>query len=182
MRSQFSCDVPSFREYADAIAPGFAEAYPSGGPELIIEPGISVTADVMRFVARVVEIKSVRSRRLAVVTGSVYNVKPTKSGVNLPMTVVAGADEGSGDMTTAPLDIVGYTCMEDDCLFAGWDGRLSIGDHVVFDNVGAYTIVLKPPFIFPCPPILALEPGSSDYRVVKRAETSSDVFATYSIE
>jgi hypothetical protein len=53
-------------------------------------------------------------------------------------------------------DIVGSSCMESDCLYRGYQGELKPGDYVVFDNVGAYTNVLRPPFINPAPPILSI--------------------------
>ena len=52
-------------------------------------------------------------------------------------------------------------------------------DYVVFENVGAYTLVLKPPFIRPCPAVLAWDPESKAFEVIKRQEELSDVFTTY---
>ena len=54
------------------------------------------------------------------------------------------------------------------------------GDFVVFENVGAYTVVMKPPFIQPAPAILVHD-GSSSFGVAKRAERWEDLFATYSL-
>ena len=55
----------------------------------------------------------------------------------------------------------------------------SAGDFVVFENVGAYTVVMKPPFIRPSPAILAWE-GDHSFAVAKRAERLDDIFAAYS--
>jgi diaminopimelate decarboxylase len=51
----------------------------------------------------------------------------------------------------------------------------------VFDNVGAYTIVLKPPFIRPNVPVLSFESRKGTFEVIKRKEELEDVFATFSI-
>jgi len=70
--------------------------------------------------------------------------------------------------------------MEDDCLYRNYSGPLAVNDYIVFHNVGAYTIVLKPPFIVPAPPILAESaavPGK--FETVRRQESFDDVFATY---
>ena len=50
-------------------------------------------------------------------------------------------------------------------------------DLVVFDNVGSYSVVLKPPFILPNFPILEL--NKDEVKVVKRGETFDDLFHTY---
>jgi diaminopimelate decarboxylase len=52
-----------------------------------------------------------------------------------------------------------------------------VGDLVVFENVGSYSVVLKPPFILPNFPIVELRGGQT--RVVKRKETFDDLFCTY---
>ena len=75
------------------------------------------------------------------------------------------------------LDFGGYTCIEGDYLYRGYNGPLSIGDLVVFENVGSYSVVLKPPFILPNFPVVELCKG--DVKVVKRKETFDDLFQTY---
>ena len=94
LRSQFPCPVPSYQEYAVAIASEVAAAFPNAdGPELILEPGAALTTDVMYFVAKVVARKRVRTREIALVAGSVHNVKPTLHGKQLPMRVVRASAE-----------------------------------------------------------------------------------------
>jgi diaminopimelate decarboxylase len=77
------------------------------------------------------------------------------------------------------MDLVGYTCMEGDCLYHGYAGYLAPGDFVVFDNVGAYTSVLRPPFINPAPPMIACQHDSGGFELVRRRETAKDLFSTY---
>lgn len=180
LKKQFPFPVPVYTEYADAVAPHFAEAFPGGtGPELILEPGISVTADIMKFAARVIDIKQIGNQLSALVSGSIYNIKPTKSLRNLPMTLHRKPG-GTGDLPTGrPMNIVGYTCMEDDILFHDCEESIDPGDFAVFDNVGAYTVVLKPPFIMPCPPILGCGSDPESVETVKQQENMTDVFRTY---
>ncbi len=181
--AQFGGAIPTFEEYGEAVARPFAEAFPDGGgPRLILEPGLALAADALRFVARVLDVKTVAGRRTALVSGSVYNVMPTKSRRNPPLTRIAAGDAGSpaaGSPAAGPLDLVGYTCMEDDVLYRGYEGEIAAGDFVVFDNAGAYTLVLKPPFIEPAPPVLAIEGG--ELWPVRRAETFDDLFATFEL-
>ena len=178
LRKQFGYPVPTFEEYAQAIAPQFAAAFPRDtGPELILEPGIAITADIMKFVAKVIDIKTVRSRTVALVSGSVFNIKPTLNDKNLPIQVLSNNNQS--ESANGTIDIVGYTCMENDRLYKGYTGPLDVGDYIVFDNVGAYTIVLKPPFIMPCPAMIAYDSALEEFEIVKQQESSSDVFSTF---
>ena len=179
LRSQYAFPVPSYEGYADAIASEVAAAYPDAdGPELILEPGTALTADAVRFVAKVINLKRVGSRALAFVAGSIHNIKPTLHQKQLPLTVVP-ASEDRDEQAEMPVDIVGYTCMEHDCLYRGCKEAMRPGDYVVFENVGAYTIVMQPPFIRPAPAILACE-GDHSFTVTRRAEQPDDLLTTYS--
>ncbi len=178
LQKLFEVEAPGYGEYAAAVAPLLAKAYPAGnGPELIVEPGSALVADAMLFVARIVEIKTIASRRLAVAAGSIHNIKPTLHNKNMPVRIFSACQPS--EQRTAPVDIVGYTCMEHDCLHHGCDQEISIGDYAVFENVGAYTIVMKPPFIQPSPAIVATKPGSPGFELVKHREEMSDLFSTY---
>jgi diaminopimelate decarboxylase len=181
LREQFPFHVPSFKEYAKAIASQIADKFSNTpGPELILEPGIAITADVMQFVTKVIDIKQVRDRKHALVSGSIYNVKPTKSRRNLPIQIFTNRTIGNNQKKSGSiLDIVGYTCMEDDCLYESYRGLLDAGDYVVFNNVGSYTLVLKPPFILPCPVVLAYDSNTNEFNVIKRQEELHDIFSTY---
>ena len=177
LRAQYTWILPSYEDYAQAIATQFAEQFPGDtGPELILEPGIGLLGDVMQFVTKIIDIKVVRSRTMALSTGSIYTIKPTLNEKNLPIHVYSRAEEQ--DSMTGPLDIMGYTCMEHDCLYKGYESVLAVGDYVVFDNVGAYTNVLRPPFIRYGPAIVARDSHGS-CELVKRAEQLDDVFSTY---
>jgi len=70
--------------------------------------------------------------------------------------------------------------MEDDYLYKNYYGWLYKGDFLVFDNVGSYSIVYKPPFILPNVPIIVL--NGLDYIIVKEAETFNYIFQTYKFE
>ena len=182
LRKQFDCHIPSYQEYAEAIAFQFVNRFShNSSPELILEPGVAVVADVMKFVSKVVGVKTVRSRRLALVTGSIQNVKPTLNGKNLPTKFYKNDKTCDREKLAGPVDLVGYTCMEHDCLYQEYPGEIAVDDYVVFDNVGAYTIVFKPPFIRSSPPIISYNSCSNQYELIKRRETFQDLFSTYVI-
>lgn len=173
LAEQFSAPIPTYEEYAEAAARPFSDAFGDDGPELFIEPGVSVTADTMSFVARVVDVRRVGPRRIAVVAGSVHNIKPTLNTLDLPARAVV--DPTAGDRTPGPHEVVGYTCMEHDLLHSGLDASLGEGDFVVFSNVGAYTVVMKPPFIRGAPAVL----DARDFSILRRADTTEDLFGAF---
>lgn len=173
-------DVPSYEDYAMTVAPIIAAAFPGGTTELVLEPGVGVVADAMKFVCRVCALKRVGGRNVAVTAGSIQNIKATPNAFRLPIRVVS--DPGhSGEAVTGPVEITGYTCMEKDVLYDDYAGELRIGDFVILGNVGAYANVLKPPFIRPSPAMLAWSSSSKKFSVARRAERADDLLATYVI-
>jgi diaminopimelate decarboxylase len=180
LKKQFDCHIPTYSEYAGVIAHQLKSKFPDDNcPQLIIEPGVAIVADVLIFVAKIVGLKTVRSRQIALAVGSIHNVKPTGSDKQLSMRVYKNDCQDNNRTSDAPVDIVGYTCMEHDCLYQNYPEPVSIGDYLVVDNVGAYTIVFKPPFIRANPPIISYDSASDEYLLVRRSETSEDIFSTY---
>lgn len=153
LAAQMAFSVPTFREYAAVIAGTMARHYGDEGPELILEPGMALLANTVYFVTPVARVKPTRRGLVAVVDGSIFNVKPLRSSVNMPIEVV----RGSGHGRHGTWDFVGHTCMEIDLLHKGHVGEVAEGDLVVMPNVGAYTTVLNAPFIRPLPPIVGLD-------------------------
>lgn len=170
-------DTPSYDDYAGTICEVLNADHwvASRKPHLVIEPGMAVTADTLSFVTRVFEVKRCGDRHLAVVDGSIFNVKPTLHRHNHPFTIVGKEDAANPG---GRYSIVGATCMEKDCLLQEVDCvELRRGDFVRIDNVGAYTVVLTPPFIHPAPPVLVRAPQG--YVAIRRRQNFDDVFGSY---
>jgi diaminopimelate decarboxylase len=173
LSATFDYHVPTFEEYGQVIGSIFAANFPVDGPSLVLEPGKPIVADAMSFATRIVSVKWIGQRAWVQVAGSVYDVKPTKSARNLPI-------RHHGQASSAVHGhVVGFTCMEDDVLHRDYEGPAAPGDFLVFENVGAYTNVLRPPFILPAVPILALE--GDQVRIVRRADSLDDVVRAYVI-
>jgi diaminopimelate decarboxylase len=178
LAAQFGVPIPSCADYGRAIGDVLRGAYPrEPRPTLLVEPGMALVADAMSLAAKVVATRSTGSRRLALLATSVYSARPTGSTRTMPFSVVRrpGAGTPGG---TPPTDLVGYTCMEHDCLVRGTTKPIDVGDFVVFEQTGAYTNVLRPSFIEPGPPVVARE-ANGGVAVVKRRERMTDVFASY---
>ena len=179
LKKQFSDPIPSFNDYANAVAKDFYEFAHKYDVEdslkLLIEPGSALVGDAMQFVSKVVNIKNVRGKSIATLAGSIFNINPTLNKKNPPIEVIHNDKERTNQYTD--LDFGGYTCIESDYLFKGYTGNLSINDYVVFGNVGSYSVVLKPPFILPNFGIVKFKDG--DFIEIKRPEQFIDIFNTY---
>lgn len=175
---QLSYTPPTFSDYATVVAGGMKSLFEQRDqkPTLIIEPGSALAANAVKYVTRVLNIKAARDKHIASLTGSTYQINPSVKGIRRPITVYHGADE-SEPKIYENLDMAGYTCIESDYLYKDYSGALTVGDFVVFDNVGSYSVVMKPPFILPDIPVLEL--SEDEEEVVKRGQTPEDVFAYY---
>lgn len=174
LRKQLGIGNIGYEDYASRAAKLFADFFEddSTAPYLFIEPGSAIAGDCLRFVSRISTIKTVRGKTIATVNGSQKNI--SMSGINPPMKVIAGGGE---QMDVFDTDIVGFTCIEGDVLQKSYSGKLGIGDYVVIDNCGSYSLVMKPPFILPNFPVLDV--NGNKIEVIKRAETFDDLFHTF---
>lgn len=177
LKVQFDSYIPNYEEYAAAAA-GIINNNFTGDkkPMLLIEPGSALVGDTMKFAAKVVSIKTVRGKAIATLLGSIYNINPTLNKKNPPITVFR---VGENVTEFSDLDFGGFTCIESDYLYRGYSGKLSVGDYVVFDNVGSYSVVLKPPFILPNFAVIAYDDETGNLELVKHRETFEDLFHTY---
>ncbi|MBP2241857.1 diaminopimelate decarboxylase [Cytobacillus eiseniae] len=172
--ASFQINAPTFDDYAEAVCEVMNREFMDfeRKPALILEPGVAMVANAIIFIAKVIETKSVADQSFILVDGSVHNIKPTMHKNNLPMQII----RRNNDLKAKKMfNIVGYTCMEKDYLAHGINDALpNKGDYIIFENVGAYTIVFNPPFIKVRPPILAAE--NNDIFVVRRKEEFKQFF------
>lgn len=140
---------PDYHDYAETVAGGLGRYFKESRmePTLIIEPGSALVADVMQLVTTVVAIKETRGKKYVALSGSSYDINPSVKSIRRPITVLHAKKGQQQEVVDA--DMVGYTCIENDCLYRGFNGGIAIGDRIVFGNVGSYSITMKPPFIMP---------------------------------
>ncbi len=174
--SRLGTSATQFGDYAAVVARRMREEFGTtdGSPRLIIEPGTALVADAMSFVTTVIDIRQIRERRVAVVDGSLFNISPYAKQRSLPMRVLT---EGRADAGPA-CDIAGFTCIESDVLTFDAEVDIRVGDLLMYENVGSYSVVMKPPFILPSPPVLKVSAGM-EVRVARRRETVADLLTTY---
>jgi diaminopimelate decarboxylase len=183
LKAQFASRIPTYEDYADIAASQFTECFkslkPDEKPKLIIEPGTALAGDVMKFVTKLINIKDIRGKKIATLSGSIFNINPTLNKKNLPISVFHEHNNSNKQDMYIDLDFGGYTCIESDYLFRGYSGKLAIGDYIVFDNVGSYSIVLKPPFILPNFAVVEYDEETKSVEVIKHRESFEDVFKTF---
>jgi len=177
LKDQFGEYIPSYVDYAKAVLTPFAEFYKDtqNKPIILTEPGTTVVARYIDFIATVKNIKTIRDRRMAVLNGSFENLGEICGLKRLPVINLSAINNV---MAKEKTDLVGYTCLEQDLMLKGYNYKLKVGDNLVFQNVGAYSIVSKPQFIHPnCPMYVINKDG--EIREIMRAETFEDVFAKF---
>jgi diaminopimelate decarboxylase len=162
-----------FGNYLDKVGGNYS-------PILIIEPGTALVADAMKYVCQVNSIKQVCGRTIASLTGSSYNINPNPNRKNVPIEVFPSPDAQSRRELKGAF-LAGYTCIEGDYLYKEFCGSLAVGDFIVFDDVGSYSIVMKPPFILPNVAIVEPLQDGFSYDVVKHGESFDDIFRTYKL-
>ena len=172
LKAQFTSQIPTYDDYAKAVATVFKDRFGNNGPELIIEPGSALVGDCMKLVGTIKTIKNVRGKWYASLLASQKNISMTN--VNPPIEVV---HTGKDIKQYGNLDMVGFTCIEGDVLYKNYSGELGLEDTVIFGNCGSYSLVMKPPFILPNFPVLDISEGKVE--VIKRKETFDDLFHTF---
>ena len=177
LKDQFTIDVPTYEEYAKAVAGTMAKHYADSElkPLLVTEPGTTVVSRYMSLVTTITSLKEIAGRNIAVCDCDIHEAGETAMMMKVPYTHYKSGD---GNASKTPIDITGFTCLEQDTLFKEFPEALKVGDVVEFRNVGGYSVVYKPPFIQPCCAMVAIKEDGS-VEEIKRKETYEDIFQTY---
>lgn len=157
LKEQFTIEVPTYEEYARVVAGTMAKHYGAceSKPILFTEPGTTVVSRYLSLFTSVIGLKVIARKHYAVVDSDYHHVGETGHMMRCPYTVIEGND--AGEVLAAPVDVVGYTCLEQDILMREMPESLSVGDVIQFRNVGGYSIVYKPPFIQPNCPVMGID-------------------------
>ena len=180
IRNLFPFYIPTFDEYGQIIGKVLRESFPDESVTLFLEPGASVVANTMCFICKVASIKNIHTKPVVTITGGIHNVRPTSlGGGSIPFRIKKNSMLNNHLKDAL---IGGYTCMETDTINKSFNGDLSVGDILIFDNMGAYNIVFKPPFIKEAPPIIMFQSGSENnasIEVIRERESLESLFSSY---
>ena len=172
-------ETPSFDDYAKAVCKVLKNNkwVRRQKPYLMLEPGIAMAANALSFITKAISIKDIRGRVFVTVDGSAYNIKPTFHKNNNPYRII----KKKVSAKRCTFSVVGSTCMEKDYLLTEITDVLpDVGDFIKIDNVGAYTVVLTPPFINGAPAIVVKV--RDGYKAIRRRQTLEDIFGNYSFD
>ena len=120
-------------------------------------------------------VKTIKENNYALVDADYHNTGETSRMMKVPFTHYAcGVGEQSGENP----DIMGFTCLEQDCIYKKFPNRVRVGDILEFRNIGGYSVVYKPPFIQPCCAMIAINQDGV-VELIKEKETIDHIFSTY---
>lgn len=177
LKDQFTIDVPSYEKYAEVVAGTMAKHYANSEtkPLLVTEPGTTVVSRYMSLITTIMGLKEIAGRNIAVCDCDIHEAGETAMMMKVPYALYA---VGEGESSKTPIDITGFTCLEQDTLFKDFPEPVRVGDVIEFRNVGGYSVVYKPPFIQPCCAMVAIKEDGS-VAEIKRKETFEDIFKTF---
>ena len=137
LAKQFPAPIPTFDEYAEAVAGTFARHYENRNdrPQLVVEPGTTIVANTTDYITKVIAVKTIRERKIAIVDGSVQQLGELGKKKALPLTLLHGSE---GKRVIDHAEITGYTCLEDDILYRDCPEAIGVGDTVILGNAGTY--------------------------------------------
>lgn len=110
--------------------------------KLIIEPGSAAVGSCVDLYTSVIDVKDTGSGRIVTTDGSRIHIDPLwlKKGYLHRL-------ETTGDQASRQV-ICGYTCMDHDRLMVlENEPELSVGDRIIYEKVGNYTMTFGGPFI-----------------------------------
>lgn len=159
---------PTFEDYAAAIEDGIGEFK---NLRIIVEPGNALVASCFSFLTEVIDLKRVDEKTVFVTTdGSRNDVDPFFHKTDYLKKIY----RKDNDRDVIPTQIItGCSCLEYDRLFTLRNEKeLKVGDRILYNNVGAYTLTLSPLFIRYFPAVYAIE-KSGKFKLVRKPWNAS---------
>lgn len=182
IQKQLSFDIPSFDEYANNSVKYLVDYFNSKPdlsftPEILIEPGTALASKALDFAVQVVSVKNINNEFYINTSGSKYNMNPSPNRINSPTEVYNSNSDNAVHVKKAKLS--GYTCIESDIIHDDFSGNIAKGDTIIFKEVGAYSVVMKPPFILPDVAIIQFNKNTNCYDLIRCKQTFNDVFHNF---
>lgn len=175
---QFGNDLPKYNEYAKTIGSVINNYYKDwcfeDKPIFFTEPGTTLINHYIDFVGSVSSIKCIKNNDFVVLDCSKHNLGEISFLKKLPINII---HNNPNQEVIKDGIFVGYTCLEHDKMYSGYNGTIGLGDYVIFGNIGGYSNVNKPPFISPNCAMISVE--GENFELIKRKETFDDVLGTY---
>ena len=147
-------DKPNYRDYFTEICKVLGTYFDKEKTTLIAEPGVSLISRATTFETEVLDIKDIRGRKFIVTNGSRVNLNPLVTRHVYPHHIEYISDTHVRNKEISQW-VCGATCMEYDRLFEITDDTaLAVGDKIIYDTAGGYTMCLNPLFIHYFPAVI----------------------------
>lgn len=183
LEKQLPFDIPSFSQYAENSIKYLSNWLKTqnllciNSPEILIEPGTALASKAIDFIVEIVSVKNINNTIYINTTGSKYNINPSPNRIDSPLELLHYNTTKTMSVSNAKL--CGYTCIESDIIHNNFNGEISIGDLIIFKEVGSYSVVMKPPFILPDVPIIEFDKKKNKYRNIRSKQTFTDIFNNF---
>ncbi len=161
-------DKPDYRDYFKEICKVLGTHFDREKTTLIAEPGVSLISRATTFETRVLDVKDIRGRKFIVTDGSRVNLNPLVTRHVYPHHIEYCTDSSIRACEKSQW-VCGATCMEYDRLFEIADGAaLAVGDKIIYDTAGGYTMCLNPLFIHYFPAVV-IEKADGSFFTARKA-------------
>lgn len=182
IQKQLPFEIPDFDEYANNSVKYLVDYFNSKPDlsvkiEILIEPGTALASKALDFAVQVVSIKNINDKLYVNISGSKYNMNPSPKRINSPVEVYNSNIKNTIRVKKAKLS--GYTCIESDIIHDDFSGDIAEGDTIIFKEVGAYSVVMKPPFILPDVSIIQFNKITNCYDLIREKQTFNDIFHNF---
>lgn len=137
---------PEYGDYINAIH-SVLDKFNMADIKILVEPGTALIDNAAQFVVEAIDTKKVDDETIFVTTnGSRFDIDPFfRKKLYICRTI---PNDDSIRQLIACQTICGCTCIEEDRITKLENqAEIKVGDHIIFNHVGAYTMTLTPLFI-----------------------------------
>ncbi len=134
---------PTASDYVKAVKEVLQAVVDCTKVRLIVEPGSALIGSPVSLVTSVLDVKDTKKARIVTTDGSRLHVDPLwkKSGYSYKLV-------SQGEIFPERQIICGYTCMDHDRLMVLQKVQeLAVGDTIIYEKIGAYSMTFGGPFI-----------------------------------
>jgi len=160
---------PTYADYVDAFYDVLKHS--NNNYKIIVEPGNAIVASAFDYVCTVIDVKHHNDKNVVTTDGTRNDIDPLFHKTDYFKSFIY---KKSSEKCQYKQLVGGLTCLETDRLFVLEKGEttLCLGDKIVFNRVGAYTLCLTPLFIHYFP-VIYVKRGD-EYCVVREEWTEKD--------
>lgn len=139
-------DKPQFGDYLKIISNELSTEFDKNEVLLIVEPGTSIISSPVQYVSTVIDVKRTTRNIFVTTDGSHIHVNPLKNKSIKFYNIQLECDLQREIIEKQVIS--GFTCMEDDRILTIQDSpELKVGDKIIYEKIGAYSLSLSPLFI-----------------------------------